>query len=62
MFINNHPIANPIAIFNPSFTPRNDYETEVYARITVGYCFYVSAIVKTNVPISYVLGGAINIG
>lgn len=61
VFINNHPIANPIAIFNPSFVVVGDYLAEVYARIIVGYYLYVSAIVRMEIPLSDILEGSINI-
>lgn len=60
VFLNNHPIANPIAIFNPSMILRDDV-AEVYARIIVGYYLYVSAIVRTEIPLNDILSGSINI-
>lgn len=61
VFINNRPIANPIAIFNPSFIIRDGYLAEVYARIIVGYYLYVSAIIRMEVPVSDILEGSVNI-
>ncbi|MEM1858153.1 MAG: glycosidase, partial [Desulfurococcaceae archaeon] len=61
VFINNHPIANPVAIFNPSFIVKSGDIAEIYARIIVGYYLYVSAITRMEVPLSDILEGAISI-
>jgi len=61
VFINNYPIANPIAIFNSSFVLKDSQVAEVYARIIIGYYLYVSAIVRMEIPVSDILEGAINI-
>lgn len=61
VFINNHPIANPIAIFNSSAIARDSDVVETYARIIVGYYLYVSAIVRLEIPLTDILEGTINI-
>ena len=45
VFINNYPITNPAAVFNPAIIVEGDY-TKIYARIILGYFLYVSAIVE----------------
>ncbi|MEM0325941.1 MAG: glycosidase [Desulfurococcaceae archaeon] len=60
VFLNNHPIANPIAVFNPTFVLKDDI-AEVYARIIVGYYLYVSAIVRMEIPLNDILSGTISI-
>ena len=60
IYLNNYPISNPIAAFNPALTVNGD-EIVVYARIIVGYYMYVSAIVSVRVPIEDLYTGNINI-
>ena len=56
VFINNYPIRNPAAVFNPSVLLEDDF-LRVYARIIVGYYLYASAIVSIRIPVYDVLEG-----
>ncbi len=60
VFVNNYPITNPVAVFNPSMIVREDY-VYLYARIVVGYYMYVSSIVEIPVPIDDIWSGTVNI-
>ncbi|RLG82580.1 MAG: glycosidase [Thermoprotei archaeon] len=60
VFINNYPISNPAAVFNPAIIVEGDY-AKIYARIIVGYFLYVSAIVEINVPLDDIYTGNANI-
>lgn len=60
VFINNYPISNPAAVFNPAIIVEGDY-AKIYARIIVGYFLYVSAIVEINVPLDDIYSGNANI-
>ncbi len=60
VFINNYPISNPAAVFNPAIVVEGDY-ARIYARIIVGYFLYVSAIVEINVPLEDIYSGNANI-
>ncbi len=60
IYLNNYPISNPIASFNPAITVI-DEDAVVYARIIVGYYMYVSAIVAIRIPLEDLYTGNINI-
>ena len=60
LFINNHPIANPVAAFNPSIILSRD-ELLVYTRIILGYYLYASAIALIRLPLSDLLSGSVSI-
>ncbi len=60
VIINNYPITNPAAVFNPAIMVSGD-DIYVYARIIVGYYMYVSSIVEIIVPIEDVYSGNVNL-
>ncbi len=60
IYLNNYPISNPIAAFNPALTVDGE-DVIVYARIIVGYYMYVSAIVTIRVPLEDLYTGNVNI-
>ncbi len=49
IFINNYPMGNPLAVFNPSLLIRDTTEIILYARIITGYYKYVSAIAEIKI-------------
>ncbi|GAB6148584.1 glycoside hydrolase family 130 protein [Stetteria hydrogenophila] len=59
IYLNNYPVSNPVAAFNPSLIVDND-EAIIYARIIVGYYMYVSAIVALRVPLEDLYSGSVN--
>ncbi len=48
--ISNHPIDRPTTSFNPSLKISGD-EVTIYARITLGYYSYSSAVVEFTIPL-----------
>jgi len=60
VYLNNFPVSNPIAVFNPSITIHED-EAIIYARMIIGYYMYVSAIIKVDVPLEDIYTGNINL-
>lgn len=49
IFINNYPMGNPSAVFNPSLLVHDTTEITLYARIITGYYKYVSAIAEIKI-------------
>ena len=54
--IENHPIERPITAFNPSMRIEGD-SLRIFARVTLGYYTYASAIAEFQVPFEDVLEG-----
>ncbi len=52
--MNNYPIDNPIAAFNPAMYLDREY-LRVFARIIIGYYMYVSAVALIDIPVDDVL-------
>ena len=59
-YLNNYPIRNPTAVFNPAIVVNGEYAL-VYARIVIGYYMYVSAIVRIDVPVEDIYSGNLNL-
>lgn len=60
LYINDHPVGNPIAAFNPSVAVL-DGEARLYVRVIVGYYKYVSAVAEVRVPLDDIESGDINL-
>ncbi|MET1100910.1 MAG: glycosidase [Pyrodictiaceae archaeon] len=61
VFLNNFPLRNPAAVFNPAlFINHKEEYVRIYARIIVGYYKYVSAITDIQVPLKDVLESTIS--
>jgi len=60
LFINNYPIANPVAAFNPSIVLRDD-ELYVYVRVVMGYYLYASAIALIKLQLNDLLSGDLSV-
>jgi len=60
LYINDHPVGNPIAAFNPSLAVVEG-EARLYVRVIVGYYKYVSAIAEVRVPLDDVESGDVNL-
>lgn len=60
VFINNYPISNPPAVFNPSIIIEG-HNAYIYARIISGYYMYVSGIVEIPVPFEDIESGNVNL-
>jgi predicted GH43/DUF377 family glycosyl hydrolase len=54
--IENHPIGRPITAFNPSMRIEGD-SVRIYARVTLGYYTYASAVAEFTVPFEDILEG-----
>ncbi len=60
LYINDHPVGNPIAAFNPSVAVV-DGEARVYVRVILGYYKYVSAVAEVRVPLDDIETGDVNL-
>lgn len=60
VFINNYPIACPVAVFNPTLMIVGE-NAVLYARMVLGYFMYASAVVTMEVPLDDILDGGVNI-
>jgi len=60
VYINNYPVGNPIAIFNPSVRVEGK-EIILYARVIIGYYKYVSAIAEVRLFYEDIETGDVNI-
>lgn len=59
VFIRNHPLSNPIAVFNPGAHEENN-ELKLYTRVITGYYMYVSSIVELRIPLDDLVYGYVN--
>jgi len=53
LYLRNYPITNPVTAFNPSLLIEGEQLT-LYARITLGYFTYASAVAEIKIPIAEV--------
>ncbi len=60
LYINDHPVGNPIAAFNPSLAVVEG-EARLYVRVILGYYKYVSAVAEVRVPLDDVESGDVNL-
>jgi predicted GH43/DUF377 family glycosyl hydrolase len=60
LYINDHPVGNPIAAFNPALAVR-DGEALLYVRVILGYYKYVSAVAEVRVPLDDLETGDVNL-
>ncbi len=60
LYINDHPVGNPIAAFNPALAII-DGEARLYVRVIVGYYKYVSAIAEVKIPLDDIETGDVNL-
>ncbi len=50
IFLENHPISNPVTAFNPGIAILNE-KIKLYVRIVLGYFTYASAVAEITLPI-----------
>ncbi|MEM4722498.1 MAG: glycosidase [Desulfurococcaceae archaeon] len=58
VFIRNHPISSPSAIFNPTMFLCDNDILKIYARATFGSSTYTSFIIELEIPIDDLITGS----